>query len=229
MLPGIVGADALLTDGVAAGGGGGEDITTGLVLHLKFNENTGTAAADDSGNGNDATLDSAGWATGHEGSAMNCNGTRWAVVPDAASLRPSAITYHARFYRAGSLSGYFGLLQKEGPGDEGYGFYSGPDNSSYRAYARIAGSWRDIGGTPPAAGSFVSLTATFDGTTFRLYINGTEAANVSASGSLAQSSQDMFIGSAQGGGADVWVGRIDDVRVYNRALTAAQVAALHAS
>ena len=46
----------------------------GLVAALAFDEGTGTAAADDSGNGNSGTLSGAKWAVGRHGTAVSLDG-----------------------------------------------------------------------------------------------------------------------------------------------------------
>jgi hypothetical protein len=58
----------------------------------------------------------------------------------------------------------------------------------------------------------------------RLFVNGTQAATTTLTGSVATSSSPLRIG-----GNTIWSewfsGLIDDVRVYNRALTQAQIQA----
>src|SRR5204863_3719140 len=68
------------------------------------------------------------------------------------------------------------------------------------------------------------LAATYDGSAVRLYLNGAQVASTPASGAAQTSSSPFRIG-----GDSVWgeyfKGLIDEVRVYNRALTAAQIQA----
>ena len=78
-------------------------------------------------------------------------------------------------------------------------------------------------------GRWVHLATTFDGTTARLYLNGSEIASGPfsfASGTDA----GMTIGNVN---SDSWPdchgvfnGEMDEIRIYNRALTAAQIAYL---
>ena len=81
---------------------------TGLVASYSFEEGTGTAASDASGNNNNGTLANATWTTsGKFGKALTFNGTSSVVnVPDAASLRlTTAMTLEAWVYptAAGSV------------------------------------------------------------------------------------------------------------------------------
>ena len=66
------------------------------------------------------------------------------------------------------------------------------------------------------------LAATFDGSTVRLFVNGVQAGSLPFSGSMAASTGPLRLG-----GNGVWgewfAGLIDEVRVYNRALSASEI------
>jgi hypothetical protein len=80
------------------------------------------------------------------------------------------------------------------------------------------------GHTRLVAGSWTHLAATYDGTWQRLYINGVEVAQRVQTGLIASSSSALRIG-----GDSVWKqyfqGRIDEVRIYNRALSVSEIQA----
>ena len=65
---------------------------------------------------------------------------------------------------------------------------------------------------------------TWDGLDLRLYVNGTQVASSALTGTAVASASPLRIG-----GNSVWsewfAGLIDEVRVYNRALTPAEIAA----
>jgi hypothetical protein len=69
------------------------------------------------------------------------------------------------------------------------------------------------------------LAATYDGATLRVYVNGAQVGSKAVTQSMLVST-----GPLQIGGNAVWgeyfSGLIDDVRVYNRALTSAEVTSL---
>jgi hypothetical protein len=68
------------------------------------------------------------------------------------------------------------------------------------------------------------LAATYDGTTVRLYVNGVQVSSEAASGAMTASTDPLRIGAGEGG--DEWFdGLIDNVRIYSRALTQAEIAA----
>src|SRR5258705_2022317 len=66
------------------------------------------------------------------------------------------------------------------------------------------------------------LAGTYDGARLRLYVNGTQVASQAFTGSIATSTGALRIG-----GNGVWgeysTGRIDEVRIYNRALATAEI------
>ena len=70
------------------------------------------------------------------------------------------------------------------------------------------------------------VAATWDGTTQRIYLNGVETG--ANAGSFDDSMQALAIGSDLDGGApNIWfIGSLDDVRFYNRALPATDILAL---
>lgn len=87
----------------------------------------------------------------------------------------------------------------------------------------------DIGGERNAVGSaslplnvWSHLATTFDGSFVRLYVNGTQVGSLPFSGSMAASTGPLRLG-----GNSVWgewfAGLIDEVRVYNRALSASEI------
>ena len=93
--------------------------------------------------------------------------------------------------------------------------------------------------TAPAAlvaGQAYSVVGTYDGTVSSIYVNGALAASLTDTGSFSYltSSQDLNIGGASGNTStfSTWwpfVGTVDEVAVYNVALAAADIAALHAA
>lgn len=70
------------------------------------------------------------------------------------------------------------------------------------------------------------VALTYDGTTARLYADGTERVSAAKTWNLVQGA--AYIGRQVNGAGEYWNGLIDDVRVYSRALTAAEIAALAA-
>jgi Concanavalin A-like lectin/glucanases superfamily len=74
------------------------------------------------------------------------------------------------------------------------------------------------------AGGTYHVVGTFDGTTQRLYVNGTQVASVALSGSATTNANALYIGSWDGS-SEFFNGVIDEPAVYGTVLTATQVRA----
>ena len=74
------------------------------------------------------------------------------------------------------------------------------------------------------ANTFTHLATTYDGSAVRLFVNGTQVASTAATGSIATSTNQLQIGGDNIYG-QYFAGTIDEVRIYNTALTQAQIQA----
>ena len=72
------------------------------------------------------------------------------------------------------------------------------------------------------ANTWVHLAVTYNGSALILYVNGSQAATRAITGSIVTSSQALRIGGSALWG-EYFAGRIDEVRIYNRALTASEI------
>ena len=79
-----------------------------------------------------------------------------------------------------------------------------------------------IGPTTLTANAWTHLATTFDGATQRLYVNGIEVSSVARTENLTTSISPLEIGGDNNFGS-VFTGTIDEVRIYNVALTAAEI------
>jgi hypothetical protein len=208
---------------IAISGGPGP----GLVAAYGFNAGSGTAASDSSGNNNNGTLTGATWTTsGRFGSALVFNGTNNLVtIADANSLDlTTGMTLEAWVYPTVQPTGWRTIIAKERSGGIAFYLHAGSTSTNRPATgAYIANAERQLfGGTRLTANTWTHLAATYDGAMQRLYINGVQVASRAQTGSIATSTNALRIG-----GNTVWgeyfQGRIDEVRVYNRALSAAEI------
>jgi hypothetical protein len=87
--------------------------------------------------------------------------------------------------------------------------------------------WNSVSGaTTVASGEWHHVCGTFDGSTIRIYLDGVEDGNTAYSGPITTNSYNVFIGGNAefpDQGYRSWDGLIDDVRIYDRLLTAAEV------
>jgi tetratricopeptide (TPR) repeat protein len=83
------------------------------------------------------------------------------------------------------------------------------------------------GNTVVSAGQWHYVCGTFDGSVIRLYVDGVEDANVPYRGSLTTNKFPVYIGDNAEQTGRFWDGLIDDVRIYNYALSKAEVKNLY--
>jgi hypothetical protein len=201
--------------------------SAGLVAAYSFNVGTGTAVADSSGNGNHGTLVNTTWsASGRFGAAAVFNGTSsMMTVPDANSLDlTTGMTLEAWVYPTVQPTDWRTLIAKERPCGVSYYLHGGSSGSNRPATGLTVGTSEQIlyGGTRLAANTWVHVAATYDGTTQRLYVNGTQVSSRAQTGSITTSSNPLRVGGNSIYG-EYFQGRIDEVRIYNRALTQTEI------
>ena len=197
----------------------------GLVASYGFIEGSGSTTADTSGNSNTGTISAATWTTsGKYGNALSFNGTSSRVnINDASSLDLSTgMTLEAWVYPTSS-TGWRTVLLKEIPGDLSYGIYAFDDASRPVAYIYVGGSEISAQGTASIPlNTWTHLATTYDGATLRLFVNGSQVGSRAISGAISVSTSPLRIG-----GNAIWgeyfSGRIDEVRIYNRALTQTEI------
>jgi hypothetical protein len=195
----------------------------GLVAAYSFDEGNGTTVADLSGHGNNGTLQNAAWTTGGKfGGALVFNGQNAKVaIPAATSLDLlSGMTIEAWVDPTVVPSGWWTVVHKE---TDVYYLAAGSGQHAPAAGATLAaGNVNAYGSSPLTANVWTHLALTYDGTFLRVYVNGLQVAAQATSGALAASSGPLSIGGDTAYG-DYFNGRIDEVRVYNRALSSAEI------
>lgn len=192
--------------------------------------------AQDSVGTNHGTLYGAvGFAPGKVGQAFVFDGASYVRIADAPNLNfdaTSPITVELWACRTGTASimhfmgkrlgcgadtGNYQMAFNENNPGEGLSFGGGASTPGYVVTTGL---------TMPMT-NWVYLVGTFDGGTLRFYTNGVLAA--SATGTMGPTnSASLLIGdSGSEGGCKPFVGLIDEVAIYNRALSDAEILALY--
>ena len=200
---------------------------TGPVAAYGFNEASGTTVADASGNGLTGTITGATRTTaGKFGRALSFNGTSNLVtVADNAKLDLTKGMTLEAWVRPSTASGTRSVIFKERSGGPVYAMFANTSTNRPAGYVSV-GSAQDIRSTTTQLPVNVwhHLAVTYDGITLRLYVDGGQVASRAIAGSITVSTGALRIG-----GNSVWsqwfAGLIDEVRIYNRALTSTQLKA----
>jgi glucose/arabinose dehydrogenase/fibronectin type 3 domain-containing protein len=200
----------------------------GVVAAFGFNEGSGTTSVDSSGSGNTTLLGNAAWVDqGKFGSALSFTGSEFATVNDANSLDlTGALTLEAWVYPTVAATSWTSIILKERPEGMTYSMYSGgPWNGVPTAWGFVSSEEVSVSGTAALpVNTWTHLATTYDGAQLRLYVNGELAGTQALSGALATSTGDLRIGG-NGVWGEFFVGRLDEVRIYNRVLTATEIQA----
>ena len=197
---------------------------TGPVSAYSFDEGVGSTAADASGHGNAGTISGATWnAGGRFGSALSFNGTNsWVTVADAASLDLTTGMTLEAWIKPTALSSWRTVVMKETPGDLAYVLYGYDNAPRPAAYISVSGQVSTSGGAAPALNAWTHLAATYDGASLRLFTNGVLVSTTAKTGAMVTSANPLRIGG-NGVWGEYFSGLIDEVRVYNRALSQAEI------
>jgi Concanavalin A-like lectin/glucanases superfamily/Bacterial Ig-like domain/Bacterial Ig domain len=208
MLTGVVTADA--------------HAATGLVAAYSFDENSGATLGDQSGNGHDGTVVGASWTPGKFGSALNFNGTSSRVdLPQLGTFYKSGFTLEAWVNKAGTKKDVGILGTWDNPAGGPMLWVDHIQGHNYVTASTGLGTYLDSG-QAPAVGQWQYLTATYDGTNLRYYVDGVQVASKTFTGNIGDSNI-WRIGAYQGTPFGFFDGMIDEARVYNRALSGAEV------
>ena len=214
-----VGGDLTLNSGTL-------DVSAPMSSYWKLDEGSGATAADSSGNGNEGTLiGGPTWTT--DTPSTHFSNTK-ALDFDGVADDVSGEVSIAFWEKAASDRGIRQILVAANTAAGGnvlFLFISGDDE--YQLYDGGSAHWEGDTQTDVADGSWHHLAYTTDGTTGRLYVDGEEKATHTPDYSF--SNDDLWsIGQEWDGGSpsEYLDGIVDDVRVYNGVLSAAEVQAL---
>jgi hypothetical protein len=183
---------------------------------------------DSSGMGNKGTvLGAAHTPAGKFGGALSFDGIDDMVtVADSASLDLSSSMTIEAWVNPRTVSGYRSAVFKEhrSAGRQAYSLYAANGNTRPTAEVSTGNGLTTLAGSQTiAAKTWTHIATTYDGSTLRVFKNGVEIGSKALTGSFANTVDPLRMG-----GNKVWSewfkGRIDEVRVWKGARTAAQIA-----
>ena len=190
-----------------------------LMVRLLFDEGEGGIAFDSSSGANDGRIVGATWESG----AVRLDGRNDSVVVDAAPLAMDT-------WREITVVGWVRNDRGRGAGtDDIVGWWDYPRSRSWvlthhrnnKYFWEISGKGYVTGGQVSTAP--VMVVGTYDGGTLKLYVDGALVASKSVSGgALPFSTADLIVGG-QANGSNWFDGSIDEICIYRRALTAAEI------
>jgi hypothetical protein len=210
-------------------GGGGkipeDTFTRGLVAYWSFDEGSGNIAYDSSGNGNHGTIYGAKWTNGKSGTGLSFDGVDdYVFVSDSDSLDISkAITLMAWVFPRARQA----VSDRDGIVIKGSAYYLTITPSGYVAvhFYGLANPGYHVGTIVVPLKQWSLIATTYDSTTgkIRIYVNNALDKEISTSGIISTTAYQLAIGSEWKGDSRFFNGLIDEVRIYNRALSEEEI------
>jgi hypothetical protein len=207
-------------------------VTSGLTLCLdaanpKSYPGTGTTWTDLSGNGNNGTLvNGVGYNSGNLGSLsfdgvndyVDCgNTTSLSAIGGTTNITVSGWAYYTAY--GGGGQPYSVITVKGNPWTW---LLENPSNT-FRFRITAGGSDVNVADTSThLLNTWYNVVGTYDGSNMRIYVNGVLKNTVAQTGTLATNAVTAKIGTFQGTNYNL-TGRISNVSIYNRALTASEI------
>jgi hypothetical protein len=217
-------------------------VTDSLVLALdaansKSYPGSGTTWTDLSGRGNTGTLTNGPTYSGSNGGSLSFNYTdlEYVSFSNSSSLQflnrlpytLEAWVYPTRNPGANNWTGIFDRESDAGSGRDGYNLYflgSAGTDTYFFTERFTSGSYNPVSVTlnqSITVNNWHHIVGTYDGTTLTLYRNGSSVGTpVTTTGNITNSSKTLTLGVR---GGQYFDGRISNAKIYNRALTAAEI------
>lgn len=199
-------------------------VEDGLVAYWPFDEGAGKTASDATGNGHNGEFEGAPkWVAGKFGTALEFDGDDdHVVVPDDDALDlTDNVTLMAWFSPNDVLTSRRMMVKNDsifvifdfGNSKEGIDFLVKPNNTSAESTTT---DWK--------VGQWYHFAGTFDGKTMKVYINGKLEGEKANNVPIAPSDKELWIGGDDWGrDTDHFPGKIDEVRLYDKALSEADI------
>jgi hypothetical protein len=241
--------DGGCADPCADGGCFPPGLLQGLVGYWRFDDGFGSmTAVDSSGNMNTGTLErlmpTMAWVPGNmSGGAIGIYAGGWVGVADSASLDQitNQVTVSAWVYFDGVVdASMYGTAISRQVGnsvlEQHYHlslFGQGTDARPHLFIRTVNGT--DILGAPDTVPQqkWTHMAGTYDGATVRLYVNGAEISNMAMplTGAFESDTTPLVIGGndndTSGVPTELFPGSLDEIMLYKRALSAAEIADLY--
>ncbi|MEH2313056.1 MAG: LamG-like jellyroll fold domain-containing protein [Nostoc sp.] len=209
----------------------------GLLGYWKFDEATGKTVLDSSGNNNKGSLINSSRTVGLYGQALQVSrkNSSYASIPASASLNSMSnqITVSAWARPNGKPVGFEAVVNRQirtlvHPDQFFLGFGTRNRVTTYKWELGTTNGEGDVYKGLPTADRWVHLVGTYDGSMLRLYVDGVQIGANPVTGNLLVDNNPVTIGAAENYAegtplGDRFDGLVDEVRIYNRALSATEI------
>lgn len=223
------------------------EVLDGLVGWWKFDDGSGTNAADSSGQSNDGTLvNSPSWVTGYSGGALEFNGTTQYVdsvgsTSDYSFIQNTGIFTISVWIKLDDVtSDDADVILGSSLTSNEKGFFFGVENRSVVSAnnqlrffisrgdgSPIITSYSDVDAITDTNWHHVAVTG--DGTNITFYIDGVADTGTGTMGTKSTGNSERVLNIGRGNYSSTIIpfdGKIDSPQIFNRKLSAAEIATL---
>ena len=201
-----------------------------------FEEATGLTAINSVNAAFNGTIRQSLRVAGKIGRALSFDGVNdWVSVADVAASPLDLVTGMTieAWVNPAAMAGWETVVLKErGAGLLSYALYAhdgAPEAGGFAApagYVRASAADQAVRGTVALTpGVWTHIATTYDRTSQNFYVNGVLVAMRAQAGNIAVGNGALRIGGNNAFTGEFYQGLIDEVRIYNRALSAAEIAA----
>lgn len=196
----------------------------GMISYWTFDEGEGTTAFD-SVDANNGIISGATWATGIVGDALSFDGNDQVVVPNSDSLNFTEAITVALWVKPNGWTGDYEYVAEKGTwaGNAAWFFFIHHGfHAANFCFVSQGGSQRScpmLDEVPD--GVWSQIVGTYDRQNSKIYFNGVLNNHRAWTEPIRLNSHNVYIGS--GGGWLYFKGEVDEVAIYNRALTACEI------
>ncbi|HVR62907.1 MAG TPA: LamG-like jellyroll fold domain-containing protein [Polyangia bacterium] len=203
-----------------------DPLTSGYVAAYAFSEGTGTTTADQSANRFNGTLSGVTWSPqGKFGQALQFSGaaSSYVEIADNPALRMTRAFTLSAWVKPTSLSGAPTVVFKHQKGGLTYALYAGGHSGPAASVTKSSTSVSAAAASALSLNAWTHLAATYDGSSLRIYVNGALASTKAVAAPINSSTGVLRIGNNSVHSGEGFIGLIDEVRIFNRAQSAAEI------
>ncbi len=208
--------------------------TNGLIGYWKLDETSGTTAVDSSSSGNDGTLSfgmdaATDTAAGQVGTSLDFDGSDDQVIAAGTGLTTATTLSAWAYARSYGTNGSEIICEGgcDSPSAIGQRIVIYPANINFSIWNATIPHVASTASVP-SLNSWHHYVGTFDGTVVKLYIDGVEAASTNYTGVFSARTPLRFGAANSIVDPDrAWNGMIDEVRIYNRALSSTEILSMY--
>jgi hypothetical protein len=202
-----------------------------LVLDLPMDEIVSGKVLDQTANHNDGTVYGATLVAGKAGNALSFDGTDdYVRVAHSASIMPTRISVTARI-KLTNKNKYQSVIFKAYGVDYGGAYRLRIEDSNAVGFSIYTSTFKVTHDFTLTTDIWYYLAGVYDGANIIGYLNGVAGTPVAQTGDITSTTDPLWIGVRdRAGSKDLpFDGIIDEVRIYNRALSAAEILAIYDS